>query len=288
MGKRKRPEPIESSEGGWMATYGDLVTLLLTFFVLLYSFSSIDAAKWEALVKSFSGANGVMDSVGPGGYRTEQSMPIEPTTIRIRPEHTTESATQATSAETTPVETTVAETTVTTVQPTPTPKPTPKPTTTPTSYAASEKLYQELNNFLAGTSLKGQLQVSQQKSKVTLRLIASVIFESGSDRLKPEADAILQGASEIVNKHLDTIKEMKTEGHTDNVTPPEGDIESKWELAARRAAHVLQYLAVHSGINQNIIYTVGYGSTRPIASDDTVEGQEQNNRVDIVITTKTS
>lgn len=46
----------KSSEGGanWMDTYGDMVTLLLCFFVLLYSISSVDQAKWEAVVKSFN------------------------------------------------------------------------------------------------------------------------------------------------------------------------------------------------------------------------------------------
>ena len=39
--------------GTWMNTYSDLVTLLLTFFVLLFSFSSVDAEKWEAFVKAF-------------------------------------------------------------------------------------------------------------------------------------------------------------------------------------------------------------------------------------------
>jgi len=56
-----------------MDTYGDLVTLLLTFFVLLYSFSSLDAAKWQAFVSSFSGSpqpvaatsNGKIQSVNP-------------------------------------------------------------------------------------------------------------------------------------------------------------------------------------------------------------------------------
>jgi chemotaxis protein MotB len=53
---RQRPPADEPSGGSWMDTYGDLVTLLLTFFVLLYSFSSIDAAKWQELVESFTGS----------------------------------------------------------------------------------------------------------------------------------------------------------------------------------------------------------------------------------------
>ena len=38
--------------GSWMDTYGDMVTLLLTFFVLLYSMSTLDAAKWDVFVRS--------------------------------------------------------------------------------------------------------------------------------------------------------------------------------------------------------------------------------------------
>ena len=51
MGKRKKAE-----EGGanWMDTYGDLVTLLLCFFVLLYSISTVDQTKWIKIVKSFN------------------------------------------------------------------------------------------------------------------------------------------------------------------------------------------------------------------------------------------
>ena len=46
----------KSAEEGasWMDTYGDMVTLLLCFFVLLYSMSTVDAMKWELVVKSFN------------------------------------------------------------------------------------------------------------------------------------------------------------------------------------------------------------------------------------------
>ena len=50
---KKKVRPPEDT-GTWMNTYSDLVTLLLTFFVLLYSMSSVDAEKWEMIVKAFS------------------------------------------------------------------------------------------------------------------------------------------------------------------------------------------------------------------------------------------
>lgn len=53
--RKKPPEEQEPGAPAWMTTYGDMVTLVLTFFVLLFSFSTVDAKKWEGLVSSFSG-----------------------------------------------------------------------------------------------------------------------------------------------------------------------------------------------------------------------------------------
>lgn len=59
---RKRKEKEDSGSGGnWMTTYGDMVTLILTFFILLYSFSTIDVMKFQKMLSSFRGAIGVID-----------------------------------------------------------------------------------------------------------------------------------------------------------------------------------------------------------------------------------
>lgn len=59
MAKDKCP-PCKQIVPEYMATYGDLVTLLMCFFVLLFAFSSIDAQKFEAVMVSFSGSAGVL------------------------------------------------------------------------------------------------------------------------------------------------------------------------------------------------------------------------------------
>ena len=59
MRKKKRVEKDNSN--AWLATYGDLVTLLLCFFVLLFSFSEIDAQKFQAIIQSFQGSLGVLN-----------------------------------------------------------------------------------------------------------------------------------------------------------------------------------------------------------------------------------
>ncbi len=63
MSREKKPEEPKAGLPEWMATYGDLVTLLMCFFVLLFAFSSIDAKKFEAVMVSFQGSAGLL----PGG-----------------------------------------------------------------------------------------------------------------------------------------------------------------------------------------------------------------------------
>lgn len=60
---RKRSNQDEPKAGApeWMTTYGDMVTLLLCFFVLLFSFSSIDAQKFQSIMQSFQGSLGILD-----------------------------------------------------------------------------------------------------------------------------------------------------------------------------------------------------------------------------------
>lgn len=70
--RKKKEEPQEEGAPAWMNTYGDMVTLLLTFFVLLFSFSTIDAQKWEEIVSSLSGTPFVaIQALDPGNVQGE-------------------------------------------------------------------------------------------------------------------------------------------------------------------------------------------------------------------------
>lgn len=60
MSRNKKPEEPKAGLPEWLATYGDLVTLLMCFFVLLFAFSSIDAQKFQAVMQSFQGSAGVL------------------------------------------------------------------------------------------------------------------------------------------------------------------------------------------------------------------------------------
>jgi len=248
---RRRPNDDVPGGANWMDTYGDLVTLLLTFFVLLYSFSSLDAAKWQAFVSSFSGSpqpvaatsNGKIQSVNPLANTIPRGFPAETLrdpedeadiiTENLTPTVTEPSESVKASAASPTVQETTEETTKETTQAT-TAKP--KPTEDP----KVRQLQDDLKAYIQGSAIGGSLSVETKNSQLLIRLVASVIFESGSDQLKPDAAAVLDGAAQIIRNYTPQVKSLRTEGHTDGVTPPEGDIESKWELAARRSAKVLQ------------------------------------------------
>ena len=63
MARKKREEP-KSIEGGWINTFADLMNLLLCFFVLLFSMSTVDAEKYEQIVASFSEKINIFDGRG--------------------------------------------------------------------------------------------------------------------------------------------------------------------------------------------------------------------------------
>ena len=70
--RRRRPLPHVSGAPGWMVTYGDMVTLLLTFFVMLFAFSSLNVERFRNIIAAYQGAVGLLD----GGTTVTESEPL--------------------------------------------------------------------------------------------------------------------------------------------------------------------------------------------------------------------
>lgn len=269
-----------------MDTYGDLVTLLLCFFVLLYSFSSLDASKWKAFISSFKGGAGMLDgqenylAVVTNSPEKEINLSHPGALSGVTPGITI-AMPSVTKGAITPIPTKVPVKTITKPVPSLVPKPTvTKPVPTP---SALYTLYKKLDTKLSGSPSVYGVEIEKEGDEVRIRLIASVLFEPGTDRLNDNAYGILKEISLIVKEYAAGIKDFHTEGHTDDATPPEGGIENKFDLAGRRAAKVLQYLIEKCSVDPLKAYTIGFGSSRPVAPNDTVEGRDKNNRVDIVM-----
>lgn len=114
-----------------------------------------------------------------------------------------------------------------------------------------------------------------------LRLVLneSVLFDSGSAKLKDRAKEILTGIVPVIKKVKNPIT---IEGHTDNVPISNARYPSNWELSVARAMSVLVYLIEEHKVTPSRLSASGYGEWRPIASNVTPDGRAKNRRVEII------
>lgn len=246
-GKRRKVEPpAEEGAPAWMNTYGDMVTLVLTFFVLLFSFSTIDAKKWEEIVNSFSGT------------RIVAIAPLDPGEV---PPYNNETENEAGNDNEISVSAGNIE----------------------EQKEAFDQLYAQIRQHIIENKLETQLNVTKNEYVITLRITDTALFDSGKDVIKPGAKPMLQEISKIINAHDDVIKKITIEGHTDNVPISSARFRDNWDLSSCRAGSALQFVKSVSDIDSAKFAICGYGEYRPVAPNDTKEGQAKNRRVDFVI-----
>lgn len=251
MERRKK----KSSDGpayNWMNTYGDLVTLLLTFFVLLFSFSTINEEKWRNLVLAFTGGTGGGVSIIPGDGVPNSTKTPDPSA-------------PATS----------------TVKPSPTPDGTPAASGFPSNI---DSIYKGIIGFIKNNGLDANVEVSKTDLEIIIRFKDNIMFDSGKANLKPEFYSVLDKFTDVLDEFEDEIEMIRIEGHTDNRPINTKEFPSNWELSTARAVEVLRYLIEIKHFSTDKISAVGYGEYHPIDTNETAEGRARNRRVVFVIT----
>ncbi|ROQ90240.1 OmpA family protein [Desulfosoma caldarium] len=133
---------------------------------------------------------------------------------------------------------------------------------------------QEMRQALAATEA-ANVQRTQDVLAVTFK--SDVLFDFNSSTLKPGAHSELDRVAQVLNRYPQT--RITVEGHTDSV----GSLQYNQRLSERRALSVKEAL-VSRGVSPDRIETIGYGETRPIASNDSEAGRQLNRRVTILIT----
>lgn len=241
--KRKPEEPINDQE--WLNTYADMVTLLLTFFILLFSMSSVDTAKLQALVMAFVERGGmspvvVSDSIGGG----------------ITADNSAEGLSDGNAA----------------AQQDDSGMP-----------QDMEQLYQYLKSFIEEHELESSVEVSKSNNQVFIRFNNNIFFDADSDFLRNEGKDILNYMGEGFKAVEDQIMMIRVNGHTASVpTDPNYHVNDRI-LSSDRANAVAIYLEDVKKIQSKKIMSQGYGKNYPVADNDTPEGREQNRRVDIMV-----
>lgn len=259
----------------WMATFADLMSLLMCFFVLLLSFSEMDVLKFKQLAGSMQEAFGVQRDIktkeipkGTSVIAKEFSpgKPI-PTKIKIMRQQTTDR-----------------------------PKRNIKFTdSTSMNNKAREEIKKELEKEVAKkteesvkritAALKkeikqGTIEVVGKNQEIVIRISEKGSFPSGSATLNKSFDKIMKKISFLVKS---TPGDVIISGHTDNIPIYTYLFRSNWELSSSRAVSVLKAIIKNQKIKPQRLSVQGHADTIPLASNKTAAGRAKNRRVEIKI-----
>ncbi|MEX2376016.1 MAG: OmpA family protein [Dehalococcoidia bacterium] len=143
-----------------------------------------------------------------------------------------------------------------------------------------ERIQRTIEELSAQAGVTGQIMVTRDLDRITIRLADNLLFPSASADIRPDARPLLQIVAEAVNQ---ADNEIRVEGHTDNIPLATDRYPSNWELSSARATAVLRVLTEDLGVEAGRTFAAGYGEHRPIASNLTGEGRALNRRADIVL-----
>jgi chemotaxis protein MotB len=150
------------------------------------------------------------------------------------------------------------------------------------------KRFETLRDKLAQLTNLG-LKVEVRDNRMLIQLPGDVLFDSGSDKLKPRGKEILTAVAAVVRGDADLSKrEFQVAGHTDSKPLKGGPFQDNWGLSAMRARSVLAFLTAPAAEGGGALdprnwSAAGYGDTDPVANNDTDDGREKNRRVELVV-----
>ncbi len=141
--------------------------------------------------------------------------------------------------------------------------------------------YERLAGSLKSQISAGQIEISELKGKLTVKLKDKILFASGSAAIGRDGKAALDTVAEAF-KDLKG-KNVVVGGYTDDVPTNPKAFPSNWELSTARAIAVVKYLQ-SKGVDPTMLAAAGFSEYRPVASNHTAEGRSLNRRIEIALT----
>lgn len=270
----------DTQENSWIVTYADLVTLLLVFFILLFSVSTIEEDSFAETIDSVKSAlkgtgAGSRAGAGAGSKDDKDSTKVETGTVptdSLDPSIETGEDQQAPTEEQAPI------------------------ITTPFAVVASEseaikagrqnkqdmaRVNQAVNELVASTAGGKNAKVSSlDNRKIVINVRGDLFFNAGSAQFKREAMPIMDGIGNILRNKGQY--DLSIGGHTDNTPISTNRYPSNWELSAIRATTVLRYF-VRGGLSPDRLKATGYGESAPLAANNTEQQRIENRRIEFVL-----
>jgi len=234
----------------WMATMADMFSLLLTFFILLLSFSNMDLVKFRAMAESIQSALGVTPESAVGIFQNSPN-PVDFDTQSRNSEADMDLMGQGQREEVRIKE-----------------------------ISEHERMATEINKVVSEMGLEDTVTVKASSRGVLMQVQGQVFFSAGDADLKSDSQPFLDEIGRIIKA---SPYNVAIEGHTDDSPIHTARFPSNWELSTSRAISALRYLVDHGHIDPHRLSSAGYADTRPVVPNDTAQHQRQNRRVEFVL-----
>jgi chemotaxis protein MotB len=274
MSRRKHHEEHQNHEA-WAIPYGDLITLLLAFFVVMYAISSVNEGKYrvlsDSLVAAFRGQPSSIQPVQVGqkqkgsgadlaisvvqqemmaGQPHDMFAPLPLKPIEVEPGRG-ESPSRS-----------LAE-----------------PGAPGAGQGNLGAVEEEVGRAIKELVEQGLVSVRRRQATVEVEIRTDILFGSGSATLTREAESVIARIGAVLARFRNVVL---VEGHTDNLPISTVQFPSNWELSAARAASVVHVLT-QSGLPGRQVTVVGFAEFRPVAPNDSPDGRNANRRVLVVV-----
>lgn len=272
-------EEVKCPEGipAWVMTFADLMSLLLAFFVLLFSFSSMDKAVYKEVAGSMKDAFGVQREIkvtdSPRGINivAREFSPgvVQPTILNEVRQITTNDSKKhpvfrdpsAEGKKDEKKEDSLSEKDLEIIK---------------KIQQDSEKLREVIES---------EISVGLVDIKVTAKRIILMVREKGS--FASGSATIIRPFKKIAGKIGEVFSDFEGEiivsGHTDNIPIKTSRFRSNWELSSSRAVSVIHQLASEKELKNKHFEIAAYADTKPVDSNDTASGRAKNRRVEIMM-----
>lgn len=270
--------PCPAGLPAWLATFGDLMSLLMCFFVLLLSFSEMDVLKFKQLAGSMREAFGVQNQIKVEDIPKGTSIiaqEFSPGRPEPTPLNEVRQMTVNNDMNTLDIRSKEGE------------------SDSPDKEAGEaeelqkqqeQEAKEEAVEFAAALAEEigdGSVEVETDGKKIIIRIKEKGSFDSGSAELKFESIPVLAKIRDVL---LGVKGNVAIEGHSDNIPYAGRDYESNWDLSVARALAVGNELFGDPRMDQSRFRIIGYADTKALVPNTTRENRIKNRRVEIIVT----
>lgn len=247
---RRRKKHVEEPENleRWLVSYADFITLLFAFFTVLYALSQTDQKKYKKAVENIQ-----RSFLSAGGIHALRGAPFVPfnkpldrgSEVPPSPEDSRGEFSKA-------------------------------------PHNSIEKIRMQIRGLYEKTTglemTNNDVSVYKTETGWKIRLGEYVLFKAGNDKISPTSIPFLYE----MGKRLKKLQlPVQVEGHADQTIGSSED--ENWDLSMARAYNVMKFLVAAVEFPKDKLSMASYGDTRPVASNDTVEGRARNRRVELSI-----